>query len=81
MLDRRGHDCIAKRQGAQNFPTAPSTSFLDSAFEIACSSGRTLYDSLYIALAEVSQAEFLTADEKLANALAGRYPIKWLGVL
>ncbi len=66
---------------AQNFPTVPSTSFLDSAFEIACSSGRTLYDSLYIALAEVSQAEFLTADEKLANALAGRYPIKWLGVL
>jgi predicted nucleic acid-binding protein len=70
-----------QRVKAQNFPTVPSASLLDSAFEIACSSGRTIYDSLYIALAEASYAEFLTADEKLANALGDRYPIKWLGAL
>jgi predicted nucleic acid-binding protein len=60
---------------AQKFPTVPSLVILDSAFEIARSCGRTVYDCLYVALAEAFEAELVTADEKLVNAVAARYPV------
>jgi predicted nucleic acid-binding protein len=28
-----------------------------------------------------SKSELITADERLANALAARFPVKWLGAL
>jgi predicted nucleic acid-binding protein len=61
------------------FPTVSSFSLLDSAVEIAGTFGRSFYDCLYVALAQTSGTEFVTADEKLVNALAGRFPVKWLG--
>ena len=61
--------------------TFPSQPLLHQAFQIACDWGRTVYDSLYVALAAESRNEFVTADEKLVNALAGRFPIKWLGTI
>ena len=64
-----------------DFPTVPSLGVLHSAFEIACASGRTVYDCLYVALAEASGSEFITADEKIVNSLASRYSITWLGRL
>jgi predicted nucleic acid-binding protein len=36
-------------------------------------------NSLYVALAVTLKTELITADEKLANALAGYFPVKWLG--
>jgi len=65
---------------SSQFLTFPSQPLLPPAFQIACDWGRTVYDSLYIALAE-SRNEFVTADEKLVNALAGTFPVKWLGAL
>jgi predicted nucleic acid-binding protein len=62
-----------------NLPTAPSAELVESAFAIAVAYDRTVYDSLYVALAVQSRREFLTADERLASALAGRFPVKWLG--
>ena len=64
-----------------NFPTVPSFSLLTRAFEIASTFGRSFYDCLYVALAESSDAELITADEKLVNALALQYPVKWLGAI
>lgn len=43
---------------------------LPGALEIAMATGRTLYDSLYVALAEEIDAKVVTADRKLVNALA-----------
>jgi predicted nucleic acid-binding protein len=34
---------------------------------------------LYIALAVQSGTDLVTADERLANAVAARLPVKWLG--
>ena len=34
-----------------------------------------------VALAVESRAQLITADEKLANALAAHLPVKWLGAL
>jgi predicted nucleic acid-binding protein len=63
----------------RNLTTMPSLALIEKAFEIATTFGRTVYDGLYVALAVVSRAQLVTADEKLANALAARFPVKWLG--
>jgi predicted nucleic acid-binding protein len=59
--------------------TAPSIDIVPQALDLAISYGRTVYDSLYVALAIQSKSEMITADERLANALAARFPVKWLG--
>jgi predicted nucleic acid-binding protein len=65
----------------QSFPTYPSFPLFHNAFTIAINFDRTVYDSIYIALTVEMNAIFLTADERLANALAARFPIRWLGSL
>jgi predicted nucleic acid-binding protein len=62
-----------------SFPTIPTKPLLDLAFTIAEAFDRTVYDSIYVALAVSSKSQLVTADEKLANALAARLPVKWLG--
>jgi predicted nucleic acid-binding protein len=66
---------------ALGFPTIPSFALLPEAFQLAVAYGSTVYDSLYIALAIDCEAELITADERLANALAAHLPVKWLGAL
>jgi len=56
------------------FSTAPveihrSTPLLELAFEIALLTARTVYDSLYLALATVHECRLITADRKLYRAL------------
>lgn len=63
----------------RGFPTSPSLPLIEAAFGIATDFGRTVYDSLYVALAVISKAQLVTADEKLANALGRSLPVKWLG--
>ena len=64
-----------------NLTTVPSESLAEHAFNIAAHFDRTFYDSIYVALAVESRAQLITADEKLANALAAHLPVKWLGAL
>jgi predicted nucleic acid-binding protein len=62
-----------------NLPTASSAELVEPALALAVAFDRTVYECLYVALAVQSRGQFLTADERLANALAGRLPVKWLG--
>jgi predicted nucleic acid-binding protein len=64
---------------SRDFPTVPSRNLLSMAFSIATAFERTVYDTLYVTLALDSKAQFVTADERLANALAAHLPVKWLG--
>lgn len=61
--------------------TVPSFDLVPLALNLAVMYGRTVYDSLYVALAMQSKSELITADERLANALAAHLPVKWLGAL
>jgi predicted nucleic acid-binding protein len=65
----------------QSIPTYPSFPLLQDAFTISANFDRTVYDSIYIALAVELNITLLTADERLANALAARFPIRWLGLV
>jgi predicted nucleic acid-binding protein len=65
----------------RRFPTVASHTLLVEAFAIATAFDRTVYDALYVALAVTSKSQLVTADERLANALAAHLPVKWLGSL
>ena len=62
-------------------PTISSMPLLSSSFEIALRFQRTLYDSVYLALAKSSGHPLLTADERLASAVAAYLPVRWLGAI
>jgi len=63
----------------RDFSTLPSRAFLPEAFKIATDYDRTIYDSIYVAMAAATGKELITADERLVNALGSRFPVRWLG--
>jgi predicted nucleic acid-binding protein len=74
-------ESVAADMQARDFTTVPSLILLPGALRIAFVHDRAVYDCLYVALAVQSKADLITADERLANALAARFPVKWLGAL
>ena len=62
-----------------SIPTISTSAFVLEALRLAAHYGRTVYDSVYVVLAVQHGLEFVTADERLANALAAYLPVKWLG--
>jgi predicted nucleic acid-binding protein len=65
----------------RKIPTVSSVTLMTEALNIAFDNDRAVYDCLYVALALESKRSLITADERLANALAARYPVKWLGAV
>jgi len=63
----------------RDIPTVPSTTLLLPALSMALDFDRSVYDCLYVALAVRTKNELVTADERLANSMAARFPVKWLG--
>jgi predicted nucleic acid-binding protein len=59
--------------------TVPCLGLLENALSIALRFDRAAYDSLYVALALSTDSTLVTADERLANALATHFPVRWLG--
>lgn len=72
LREEIGDEDVRKIIGAimEAFPAniVRSRPLLPAAFEIAYGCRRTLYDSLYIALAIAKKGVFITADERLVNA-------------
>jgi predicted nucleic acid-binding protein len=55
-------------------PLEPIAASMPAALKIALRYGRSVYDSLYVALALEMGWDFVTADEKLYNALRSSLP-------
>ncbi len=72
-------EVAASEMRGRNLFTVSSHFLLAEALQIAFVHDRTVYDCLYVALAIQFKVEMITADERLANALAARLPVKWLG--
>lgn len=72
-------EAVAADMKARDFATVSSFILLPEALRIAFAYDRSVYDCLYVALAVQSKTDWITADERLANALAARFPVKWLG--
>ncbi|MFN8487219.1 MAG: type II toxin-antitoxin system VapC family toxin [Caldilineaceae bacterium] len=61
------------------FAITPCADLLDSAYRLAITHQRTVYDSLYLALSLREGCTFVTADERLVNALTPHFPnVVWL---
>lgn len=63
----------------RKIPTVASTELLPTVTSLAFNFDCSVYDSLYVALASQTKKELITADERLASAMAAQFPIKWLG--
>jgi predicted nucleic acid-binding protein len=48
----------------------PSRDLLEDAYDLAVTHGRSVYDSLYLALSIREGCQFVTADERLVNAVS-----------
>ncbi len=61
---------ILSELGRMPVRLVPAAALLPDAYRIACTYQRTVYDSLYLALAARSGLQFVTADRKLYTAIA-----------
>jgi predicted nucleic acid-binding protein len=63
-----------------DIPLHPSSQLASAALQLAITEGRSMYDMLYLALAEQNGCRLITADEKLLNALGKKFPcLQWIG--
>ena len=58
--------------------TVDSALLLDDAMRLALEHRRSFYDCLFLALSVRENCGFVTADEKLANAVGQSFPNLWL---
>ena len=75
-LTRPAADLRLGQLAALPVPRHPEGPLVPVAFDIADGTNRTVYDSLYVALAAHLGAVLVTADDRLVNALAGS---SWAG--
>ena len=65
---------------ALRIPTVDDDSLIEAAYDLALRFGCSLYDGLYLALAECIGCPLIYADQHLRNALGTRFPrALWLG--
>jgi predicted nucleic acid-binding protein len=57
-----------------NLPLVPAALLANRALSLALTNHRSVYDSLYLALALERNCEFVTSDERLFNAIGSQFP-------
>jgi predicted nucleic acid-binding protein len=61
------------------FSLTSSATLLDDAVHLAITHQRTVYDALYVALSVREQCRYVTADERLVNAIGPAFPnVLWV---
>ena len=78
VRQRRWPQAVAERAARdmknRNFFTVSSLELLGEALEIALAHDRSIYDCLYVALAEREGCELVTADDRLIKNLQSQFP-------
>lgn len=77
-----GRRIIARVTETPPLALYPADALLRLAFEIAAEADRSVYDSLYLALAVIQDCRLVTADRKLVNRLLGgplEGHVAWVG--
>jgi predicted nucleic acid-binding protein len=77
-LTRAEADVRMSRLAGLAVPRHPDARLVATAFDIAHTADRTVYDSLYVALTADLGAVLVTADDRLVNALAAT---PWAGLV
>lgn len=73
-LSAVGAQLIIETFGALNWTLTSSATLLAEACRLALLYNRSIYDSLYLALSLGEQCRFVTADERLVNAVGASIP-------
>jgi predicted nucleic acid-binding protein len=61
------------------FSITSASTLLNEAYHLAVTHQRTVYDALYLALSVREQCRYLTADERLVNAIGTAFPnVVWI---
>ena len=63
-----------KRFIAWPFDVTPAADLVDDAFAIAVAHRRAVYDAIFLALSTRHRCRFVTADERLFNAVKAHFP-------
>jgi len=77
---RAAHSAIASL-AELHIPSSSCMPLLEDALYIATAFDHSVYDAMYVALAVTTNRPLLTADERLVQALASRFPVRWLGAV
>jgi predicted nucleic acid-binding protein len=75
------HQSLAGIFSQLGFLTLSTQPLLEEAWSISTRYDRTFYDATYIALAVARNVPLVTADERLVNATAAYFPVRWLGAI
>ncbi len=70
LSQRDGERLVADIERAA-VETVPCRALAEDAYALAIATGHTVYDAMYLALAVRADTRMITADERLAGALAG----------
>ena len=73
-VSREDADAAMTAFRATPLEITPIETLLDDAYRIAVTHRRSVYDSLYLALSIRENCRFVTADEKLVNAVKSAFP-------
>ncbi len=77
--DANAADTALSKFQQLNIRLTSTASLLDDAYRLAVAHKRAVYDMLYLALSLRAGCQFVTADEKLVNAVGAAFPnIVWL---
>ena len=61
------------------FIFTPNRALLSEAYNLAVTHDRTVYDMMYVALSKQENCQFITADERMVNAIGTHFPeVVWI---
>ncbi len=61
------------------FIFTPNSTLLSEAYKLAVTHDRTVYDMKYVALSKQENCQFITADERMVNAIGTHFPeVVWV---